>query len=392
MRSLSTFYIATLLLFSCAVIAQAAGERDLIIQKELDCVEQRAHQTSSIDWNDVCDTSDQQMQEDAQENDLRVKKQMDQLQKDAEEYDLKSRKEIAAMQKDTPPQSPFDESRVTGHTFDIAPEVSYIKYVETNNNTTFMKDTGVMYGLNASYTTHIEGTDNIYTKLISLGRLEGLFSYGKMTYYGAETVTTVNPDGSITRATLPETHKNIDDYLLELRGLIGKDFYFNDQWARLTPYTGFGYRSLFDSAEELGSGGYNRWISYAYIPTGLEGMLQLNGGWAIGADAEYDIFVYGFVKNYDYPFVTPDGSFVKYDVYASQNRGFGLRGSLKLVKKCSRFNFMVEPYVRYWHIQNSNGGKTNEIEYNGQEGQWVNVGIEPNNTSLEMGGKLSVQF
>ena len=73
------------------------------------------------------------------------------------------------------------------------------------------------------------------------------------------------------------------------------------------------------------------------------------------------------------------------NIQNAQNKGYGLRGSLKLTKKGGRFNIFLEPYVRFWSVQQSKPyypfGESFGLYY-----------VEPNNSSLEIGGKLGIEF
>ncbi len=341
------FYLFVLFIFLVTAVARASEERDLIIRKTMDCAQEHLHQNSAISWDEVCYTSappdDEHMQA--------VNQQMDRVEGVA--------KPQTTIEDD---QSQPKKAKIE---FSLAPETSYIKYRESVNTATFMKQSGMMSGINAIYTLHVPPEDLLYSDVINMYRLEGRFSYGKINY-----------DGS-------NIFHGISDYMYELRFLLGKDFYFQNDSLRLTPYMGAGYRSLFDSFYANKPGGYNRWIQYAYVPTGAEVLARLNDGWSIGADAEYDIFVYGEVKSYL-------GEIGLGDLTNTQKNGYGLRASLKLIKKWGRFNFIIEPFIRYWHVHNSNIAQSTVFYFDGSP--YVIVGEEPSNTSTEVGGKLAVEF
>ena len=74
------------------------------------------------------------------------------------------------------------------------------------------------------------------------------------------------------------------------------------------------------------------------------------------------------------------------DVRNRQRRGFGLRGSLKLVREAASVNFILEPFIRYWHIKNSD--RVTAIS----NGGFATTGLEPDNNTVEAGLKLGVQF
>jgi hypothetical protein len=59
---------------------------------------------------------------------------------------------------------------------------------------------------------------------------------------------------------------------------------------------------------------------------------------------------------------------------------------LKLVKQGRNVNLLIEPFVRYWHIKNSDS--TIAV---GPTGLAVS-GLEPDNNSTEFGAKIGLQF
>jgi hypothetical protein len=254
---------------------------------------------------------------------------------------------------------------------DITPEVSYIKYHEHG----LMRESGTMAGINTRFTYHPKEGNVLNNEITDVYRFEGKFSFGKVDYQGG----IQNSD----LTTTPESHKGINDYMVEIRSLMGKDFFFNNRSTVLTPFFGAGYRSLFDSLFENKPYGYNRHIQYLYVPTGMEVTNDLSHGWSIQTDAEYDIFFRGYVTSYL-------GEIGYGDLHNTQSSGFGMRGSIKLIKKSDHFNFTLEPFVRYWSIHASNIKASAPFTFNGQ--QYVFIGEEPPNTSLEVGGRVGIDF
>lgn len=252
--------------------------------------------------------------------------------------------------------------------FAITPETSYIRYREPSLG---VKEYGDMFGVNVSYTYRPKEGHYMYSDVSDMYRIEGRFSYGKIDY-----------SGSLSDGT-PFSKDGIPDYMEEIRGLIGKDLFFPRISSTLTPYWGLGYRSLFDSFEEARPFGYNRWIQYFYLPVGVEAMTPLIDGWAIGADAEYDFLLHGNVTSYL-------GELGYGDLQNAQRHGFGIKGSFKLIKEWKNFDLTMEPYIRYWHIRNSEVQPSQPFYYNGTE--YVLYGYEPNNNSTEIGAKLGIEF
>ena len=236
------------------------------------------------------------------------------------------------------------------HSLELGTETSYIKYEEPG----VMKETGSMYGIVGSYTYR--------GPLVNLPKcmlkVEGKTAWGWLDY-------TSPISGSM---------KDISDWLLEVRGLAGYDF--SVKTFTITPYLGVGYRYLNDDSSgkysSLGALGYERESNYIYSPVGLEITTDLKNNWLIGATAEYDIFWRGIQKShFDW------AGFPELVLENKQHQGYGLRGSVKVQKKGEKLDLIVEPYVRYWNIKQS---------------EMSLIGYEPKNNSTEVGLKLAVKF
>jgi hypothetical protein len=228
------------------------------------------------------------------------------------------------------------------HTFEIGPELSYIKYKEPD----VMEEKGVMYGVAAAY-IYRDPAD------ASMLRVDGRIAWGKVDYDGTL-------DGT------PYSVANIDDYTYEIRGLVGWDF--ANETARTTPYIGFGYRYLNDDSS-FDPAGYERESNYLYVPLGLEFLFPSKDVWSLGATIEWDILFWGTQDSH------LGGSYG--NVSNNQHEGYGMRASVRLQKKGEKVDSVIEPFVRLWNIENS------EIS----EG-----GLEPLNNSLEVGLRVMWKF
>lgn len=238
------------------------------------------------------------------------------------------------------------------HTWELGTEISHITYKEPS----VMREKGMMYGIVGSYTYH--------NKLML--KADGRFSYGQVDYKNSGTLN------------------NIDDYILEFRGVGGYDFSVFTA-STFTPYIGFGYRYLNDNTSGMttstGALGYERESNYFYSPIGIETITELENGWAIGVMLEYDYFWKGIQKSH-----LSDAIAGVSDLENDQNDGYGLRGSIKVQKKLKKLDLVIEPYIRYWNIKKS---KDTNITY---AGTIVGYGYEPKNNSTEIGCKLAVIF
>ena len=239
------------------------------------------------------------------------------------------------------------------HSGELGAELSYIKYDEPG----IMEEDGIMYGLSGAYAYH----NNFMLKA------EGKFSYGQVDY-----------DGQLSTGA-SYTIDDIDDYMLEFRGLGGYDFPIFTA-TTLTPYIGFGYRYLNDDMS-CDPAGYERESNYYYSPIGIETFTDLDNGWAFGLKIEYDYFWKGVQKSH-----LSDAVAALSDVENDQEDGYGIRGSVKVQKKTDRVDYLIEPFIRYWNIEESEDAAVS------LSGTVIGTGVEPENDSIEIGVKFAVKF
>lgn len=265
------------------------------------------------------------------------------------------------------------------YNWEAGPEVFYFKYKEPG----LMQNAGMMYGLMGSYTYH-SGV---------MLRGEGRYAYGKVDYSSVDTGDTDNDD----------------NYILEFRGLLGYDFPFvSENYSYvcpslgdsvITPYIGIAYRYLNNDSTgkqtTTGHWGYERESNYFYSPIGIEALTAFDNGWRVGAKFEYDLFWNGRQISHlgdvtDYDSTWGYYTFAAEDVKNDQDKGYGLRGSLRLEKESEEFDFIIEPFIRYWNIKKSDEVTRTTISSNG----WLlsEVGYEPKNTTLEYGCKFALKF
>jgi len=244
------------------------------------------------------------------------------------------------------------QDRVLGlwqkHSVELRPEISFIEYEEPD----VMQEKGFMYGIGGSYAYH---HDNIMLKM------EGRYSYGQVDYKNSGTID------------------NVDDHIIECRGLMGYDFSVA-YIIIITPYAGFGYRYLNDDASgrmsSTGAYGYERESNYFYSPIGIETNFLLINDWSFGINFEFDIFWKGKQKS-------RLGGIAGYeDIENDQDDGYGVRGSAKLQKSSGTVDFIIEPFFRYWNIEES---ETTQDSM----GRWW---VEPKNNSTEVGILFTVRF
>jgi Autotransporter beta-domain len=239
------------------------------------------------------------------------------------------------------------------HSFDIGAEVFWKNYEERDIS---VKESGMMYGAALAYTYH----KNL------MARLSLLLAYGEVDYQNS---------GQLD---------DIEDQMMEVRGIIGYDFYVTPT-AVITPYFGLAYRYLNDDSSGMisttGARGYERESNYIYSPIGVEFTSLVEGGWRIGFSAEVDFLWYGVQKSH-----LSDADPRYPDLSNDQDTGYGLRGSFKVQKRFDSVSLLVEPFVRYWTIKDS------DYETFYVPGVGMRTGYEPKNITSELGCRVAMQF
>jgi len=244
-------------------------------------------------------------------------------------------------------EEPDATAKVSRVRWEVAPEISYIRYKEPG----YMKEDGVMYGINASaiYRAPVSkplfgGPQDANSWML---RGDARFSWGEVDY-----------DGALWDGT-PYEVGDVKDAALEFRAMVGYDF--ANEIARTTPYLGLGYRYLRDdlSCDPLG---YERESNYLYMPFGFEIHFPSVDEWSLGTTVEYDLLLWGEQKSH---FGDSYGTVENY-----QRTGNGFRASVRFEKSQPGVDFAIEPFVRLWWIAKSDS---------------ANGVIEPKNRSAEVG-------
>ena len=181
---------------------------------------------------------------------------------------------------------------------------------------------------------------------------------------------------------VPTEANNIADYYWEGALKAGRLIYSKENF-NIEGSLGIGYRNLRDHLEDMGLGGYLRKSTYIYMPVDMAFKYQLNNRFNLALKTEFDFLVSG--QQYSGPIV----GYESMGVYNSQEQGYGLRASLKLSATAGFAEFFIEPFWRYWQIQNSDEAE----QYIKIGGTWYEqVVYEPFNTTQEYGVKVGVKF
>jgi hypothetical protein len=244
--------------------------------------------------------------------------------------------------------------------YEMGAYASYIRYREPG----VMEQKGYMGGLYLGMTARPDGMERPWPDMY---RFEGYWGMGEVDYTSENT-------GSID---------GIDDLMLEGRYFAGYDIPVGED-LRLTPYAGIGYRYLRDDSSGMQSStghyGYKREANYLYIPLGVELNQPLSNGWEISWILELDFLLYGKQKSY-LGDANPGLGLAKND----QDKGYGVRGSIRLSRQSEQFDWMVEPYVRWWDIDDSKVSTSCGPV-------WCVDGYEPKNDSIEAGARVGLIF
>jgi hypothetical protein len=259
----------------------------------------------------------------------------------------------------------------TGGHWAVGTEMHHFRYEEPG----LIEEEGFMYGVFGQYTYRTQQNEPLHhiRDLISAGHgfniytLDARFTFGQIDYDSQGT-------GSID---------NINDFLTEVRVLAGYDVPVGS--SLVTPYFGFGYRYWLDElggkVSTTGHFGYDRESQYFYIPLGVTLAVPMDNGWSVAFNAEYDFFIDGEQKSH-LEDVSPALNTLKND----QDDGYGVRGSVRIAKELRDFEFFVEPFVRYWDIDQSEAATVT------CGGTPCALGFEPKNNTLETGVRVGGKF
>ncbi len=235
------------------------------------------------------------------------------------------------------------------YNFELGLQTYYHEYEEPG----IMENDGFFYGLSYSLS---------YEKKFYFG-LEGLISYGEVDYTSASS----------------GTQDDIEDVCFDTRGILGYVL-FDDGKTKVLPYTGFAYRFLQDDSENMLTStnqlGYLRESNYYYSPIGIRMTVNLNNGWRMHPEIEYDLFwsgkqesYLGYVSGYE-------------DIENDQEDGYGYRLSLAFSKQFQNITYSFKAFYRYWDIDDS------DITTD----SWGRSWIEPDNETSEYGINVSIIF
>jgi hypothetical protein len=179
--------------------------------------------------------------------------------------------------------------------------------------------------------------------------------------------------------------ENVDQAVGQLELHVGIDLPVGGG-ATLSPFTGIASRALIDeSGGETSSGGlagYDREISYAYLPVGIGARIPAGKG-AVMLSAQYDLVLTGTSKS-KLSRVDPDIADLKLDI----GGGHGFEASIAYQMPVGKHALSFGPFVRHWKLDRSEAFTIVNPEDPGEEIEF----FEPRSRTTELGFRLSFAF
>ncbi len=181
-----------------------------------------------------------------------------------------------------------------------------------------------------------------------------------------------------------------DNYLLEVRCLVGYDFTMGKHI--ITPYVGYGYRYWnMDNpdvrAQQVAGNpsvpGFEQDTEYHYSPIGVKTISPLNDKWVFKTMFEFDLLWDGKIEK-DISDANSKYEDTKCELDFGDGYGFRLAAQIER-KITSKISAWLEPYIKYWNIKESD-----QVGIPGSGGLTV---VEPKNDTtswgIRLGGSLS---
>ncbi|HEV2079696.1 MAG TPA: hypothetical protein VGR19_07360 [Allosphingosinicella sp.] len=251
-----------------------------------------------------------------------------------------------------------DAQTQTRKGFEIGAEVFDYSYRERFEGETVAKDDGTFGGATVSYTAGLGGNFVFRPKLS--------IDYGSVDYS--------SEDGEI---------KNVRQSIYQLELQVARDFQLG-RTATITPFIGLGSRLLNDNSggkeTEDGFQGYDREVSYAYVPLGAAVTTQIAASNTLTLSAQYNWVVGGDAES-KFSAIDPEFPDLKLEIPG----GHGLEASAVVGIPVGRRQLRVGPFVRHWDIQRSDSQRFEE------DGEVLEL-FEPKNRTTELGVRLSLSF
>lgn len=245
--------------------------------------------------------------------------------------------------------------------FELGAEVLDYSYRERFEGEVVARDDGTFAGVTAGYVETIGGGMFLRARLS--------VDFGSVDYS--------SDDGRID---------NVSQSIGQLELHLGRDIALGSG-ATLTPFIGLGSRVLEDKSggeeTEFGALGYDREISYAYVPVGVSMALPVTGGAELRLSGQYNWIVGGESKS-RLSDIDPEFPDIKVDF----EEGHGFEASAILSFPLGRHAIGFGPFVRRWNLDRSESFVLTDPEGSGESIEF----FEPKNRTTEVGLRLSFSF
>lgn len=243
-------------------------------------------------------------------------------------------------------------------------------YRERHGGATIVRDDGRFIGLAIDYTQRLGGA------WLLRGRLAG--AVGSVDYRSTGSIGEDNDE----EVRLDGVTQGIGRFEL----LVGRDFALSEA-TTLTPFIGLGSRVLNDESggEESDNGllGYDRQVSYAYVPVGVALRHSLGGRRALTFTAQYQHLVGGESES-RFSDIDPEVPDVTVDLKGGSGFEIAAIADLPIGSDAVR----VGPFLRRWSI----GRSDSFVITNPDDPAEAIELFEPANRTLELGLRLSIAF
>jgi hypothetical protein len=338
------------------------------------------------------------------------------------------------------PSSPFDvafgevSSRDENNQWEIGADILAYKNKQDlfENNLGFMQgktNEGNLYGVHVGY-EHIfaqnppnRSLKDIMTNFENVNRYKVTADY----HFGtAEYSEKGDAADDISK-------KDFTQQTLEVRGVGGYDFMIANK-TRVTPFLGLGYRFTHDpsggildappygvtnaAGEDYSSvfydpvtdtldmfRAYSTQLHSFYLPIGLMTNSDVTDNLSLGLNLEFDYVFLGIQRSSFEdlgPLYDEDAGDRTKSIKNFSNKlkgGIGLKGSVRVTKKQHKFDWYVEPYVRYWNLRKNEkqyefigSDGTNTVVYTDSSHTRPYTHVEPDNTTTEYGLQVGVVY
>jgi hypothetical protein len=240
--------------------------------------------------------------------------------------------------------------------FEVGAETFAYNYRESFEGDS-VKDDGRFLGFDAAYTRRFDNA------LFVRGELA--LAFGSVDY---------TADGGQTRLD------DVEQATGRLELHLGRDFAM-PHGASISPFIGLGSRALIDESggkqASDGSEGYDRTISYAYVPVGAAATFALRGNATLTLAGQYNWFVRGHSES-----LLSDVDSELPDVNVRLNDGLGYELSAMVNLPVGSRRLSVGPFIRRWNTDQSESfAVDDEFEF-----------FEPESRTTETGIRLSFAF